>query len=931
MRRITPAQVELCMKTAFMCVLLLLSTAAAQQSVDTAMLHGRIEDPDGASVRGAVLSLRNLSTGRIESVTTGDGGEFRFHYVGAGDYLLKIAADGFAPQELPIRLAIGQAFYLPIRLALPSKAQTLDVTDSAPLVETAKTQFSSLVNESEIKEMPLNGRNYLDLALLVPGVSRTNTGASQRFAETSSVPGTGISVNGQRNLNNSFIVDGLSANDDAAELAGTFYSQDVIREFQVVRSGGIAEFGRASAGFVNIATRGGTNTLHGDLYGYLRNQNLDAKNPLSGTKLPLTQAQYGASLGGPIIRDRTFFFGNFEQTRQNSAGVIVISPVNVSLINAQLSAAGYNGPQLSTGQFPATLHTTNVFTRLDHSVASNDQLSVRYSLYDMDSLNARNVGGLNAVSRAFSLTDRDQSIGINNVWSIAPNFILESRGQYVRSRFDSPPNDLVGPAVNISGVANFGTATFSPTARNIDAAELVNNVTYQKGNHSLKTGVDYLHDLVRIDFPGALQGVYSFSSLSNFLAGKYINYQQAFGEPSTTQNNPNLGLFVEDEWHVRQGLTINAGLRYDLQMLSNLVHTDTNNVSPRVGIAWSPGGDGKTAIRASYGLFFDRLPLRALSNAMQRNGVDYKVAVLTFGQPGAPAFPNVLPAFPSGLLTNITTIDPNIQQSYSQQAGLEVERQLWRSASISVGYNHLRAEKIIMSRNLNVPLDQNVAANKLLFNGGRPDSDFANNSQFQSVGDAWYDGMTVSFNQLATKWASVRLSYTWSKSLDTAGNFFFSTPQDNNNIAAEKGRSDNDQRHRLSISGSLNSPRNAAQSFLRHLTHDWTLSYIYSYTSALPFNTVTGTDRNGDTNANDRPIGVGRNTGVGFTFNSLDLRLSRALKIAEACRLEMSVDAFNVFNHRNDQLPNNVAGPLLGTPTAVGDPRQLQLGLKVAF
>jgi hypothetical protein len=316
---------------------------------------------------------------------------------------------------------------------------------------------------------------------------------------------------------------------------------------------------------------------------------------------------------------------------------------------------------------------------------------------------------------------------------------------------------------------------------------------------------------------------------------------------------------------------------------------------------------------------------------MQRNGVDYQVAVLTFGQPGAPMFPNVLPMFPAGILTNITTIDPNIQQSYSHQAGLEVERQLWKSASIAVGYNHLRGENLIMSRNMNVPLDQNIAANKLLFNGGRPNPNFANNGQFQSIGDSWYDGMTVSFNQMATKWASVRVSYTFSKSLDTAGNFLFSTPQDNSNIAAEKGLSDNDQRHRLSIAGSFTSSQQSAKSWLDHLTHDWLISYIYTYTSALPFNIVTGTDRNGDTNNNDRPIGVGRNTGVSFPFNSLDLRLARAVKLAERWRLEMTADAFNVFNHRNDQLPNNVVGPLLGTPTAVGDPRQVQLGLKVSF
>jgi hypothetical protein len=914
------------------------SALLAQQSVDTAMLHGRVDDPSGAAVANASASIRNVNTGRVETVSSTEAGEYRFHYLPAGDYVLSIAADGFNSYQRDVHLSLGQAFYLPVRLAVTTVRDTVTVTEEAPLVESAKTQFANLVNEREVKDLPLNGRNYLDLALLVPGVSRTNTGAVQRFAETSAVPGTGISVNGQRNLNNSFIVDGLSANDDAAELAGTFYSQEVIREFQVVRSGGIAEFGRASSGIVNIATRSGGNDLHGDLYGYLRNQHLEARSPLSRTKLPLTQAQYGASLSGAIRKERTFYFANFEQTRQNSAGVITIDPANVAFINATLASAHYPGAQISTGEFPSTLHTTNFFARLDHSLAENDQLSARYSFYDVDSLNARSVGGLNAVSRAFSLADRDHSIGVNNIWTVAPNFIVESRAQYVRSRFQSPPNDLVGPAVNISGVANFGTATFSPTARSFDATELVTNVTYQRGRHSFKAGVDYLHNLVAIDFPGALQGVYSFATLDDctegkrcFLNGVYSSYQQAFGDPRTEQSNPNVGIFLQDEWNIRPGLIVNAGLRYDLQFLSDLVHTDANNLSPRIGLAWDPWRDGKTVLRANYGLFFDRLPLRAISNALQRDGVGYRVAVLSFGQPGAPVFPNVLPAFPAGLLTAITTVDPDIQQSYSHQGGFEIERQLWQSAAISVGYNHLRGKQIIMSRNLNVPLDQNIAANRLLFNGGRPDSRFGNNTQFQSIGDSWYDGMTVSFNQRPAQWASVRVSYTFSKALDDAGNFFFSTPQDNNDIAAEKGRSDNDQRHRLTLSGTVSTPSSRAADWRQYLTNGWMLSYIYSYTSSLPFNIQTGTDRNGDTNVNDRPLGVGRNTGEGFPYNSLDVRLARTFRLSESWRLAATADAFNVFNHRNDQLPINVVGAQLGRPQAVGEPRQMQLGLKVSF
>ena len=203
---------------------------------------------------------------------------------------------------------MGQALDLPVKLDVAGVSAQVNIGSDVPIVETVRTQITETIRPNEINELPLNGRNYLDLALLIPGVSPTNTGSNQRFAETSAVPGQGISIAGQRNLYNSFIVDGVSANDDAADLTGTYYSEEVIDQFQVVTSGGIAEFGRASGGVVNILTRSGTNDWRGSLYGFFRNQRFDARNPLAPTKDLLTQAQYGATVGGPLRRERTFFF-----------------------------------------------------------------------------------------------------------------------------------------------------------------------------------------------------------------------------------------------------------------------------------------------------------------------------------------------------------------------------------------------------------------------------------------------------------------------------------------------------------------------------------------------------------------------------------------------------------------------------------------------
>lgn len=914
-----------------------LRPAAAQQNVTSATLSGRVLDTNEAGVGGAIVTVTNTGKNLTWTATTGGDGRFRFSFLPAGDYRLRVTQAGFADLEESFSLNLGQTLDVPLRLTLAAVTGSVNITSDVPLVETARTQVSETIQPREIDSLPLNGRNYLDLALLAPAVSRTNTGNNQRFAETSAVPGTGISIAGQRNLSNSFIIDGLSANDDAAGLAGTFYSQEVIREFQVVTSGGIAEFGRTSGGVLNIVTQSGTNSLNGRLYGFFRNQRLDARHPLAASKDPLTQAQYGASLGGPIRRDNTFFFANFEQTRRNDVSIITIAPANVSVINNRLNVTGYDGPRIRTGQTPGGYDVTNLFARVDHRLSASSLLTARYSLYDISSINSRTVGGLNDVSRGTNLNTLDQTLAASLVTTLSTKSMNEARFQFTRSRLRAPVNDKVGPAVNVQGVASFGTATFSPLARTTGLLEIVDNVTVERGNHSLKGGLDILYNRVDILFPGAAAGVYTFSSLPNFLAGRYVNFQQAFGAPDQFQSNPNLGIFAQDEWRPREGLTINAGLRYDLQWLPRPIETDTNNLSPRIGLAYAPG-NRKTVLRASFGIYFDRVPLRATSNALQRDGLKYKVAVLSFGQAGAPLFPNVLPEFPANLLTSITTIDPKFQNSYSEQASLQIERELNSLTSVSVAYLRLRGLHIIMSRNVNVPTLSAAEATRLgVANLGRPDPRFANISRFESSGNSYYNGLTVSLNRRAARWSSIRFSYTYSKAVDDSGNFFFSTPQNNFDVRDDQGPSDNDQRHKLTLSGTLESPEGRTDSAFSRTLGGFRLSYIFTYSSALPFNILTGTDSNNDTTINDRPQGVGRNTGRGFNFASLDLRLSRKFVFNERFQLEAIAEAFNVLNRTNLQLPNSIFGsgptplPSFRQPTAAGDSRQIQLGLRFSF
>jgi carboxypeptidase family protein len=917
--------------------------SARAQAATSATVTGTVRDASDALVPGATVVVVNHATGQIAETSTDARGQFRLQYLPVGEYHLAVELSGFTTANASLRLGIGDQIDVPIVLKPAAVSESVQVQAAAPLVEARRTELASAITPHDVDSLPLNGRNYLDLALLAPNVSRTNLRTTDRFAETSAVPGTGVSVGGQRNLNNNFVVDGLSANDDAADLAGMYLSQEAVREFEVVTSGGGAEFGRASSGTINVVTQSGTNRHAGRAYEFFRNDRLDEQNPLATRKDPLNQHQFGLTLGGPIARDRAFWFGNVERTQQDRTGIVTIAPSSVSAVNGELDRVDYRGPRVSTGNFATGYTTTNAFARVDYQASNASRLQVRYNLYDVTSVNARNVTGLSDVSRGTALDDTDQTTAASYLTTISSRTFNEARGQYTRSRLGAPVNDPVGPAVSIAGVANFGTSTSSPTGRDADVVQIIDTLTLQRGAHLVKAGADVLYNRIAILFPGALQGSYTFTTLANFQRGVYQQYQQAFGEPSVAQRNPNLGLFAQDEWRLRPDLTVNGGVRYDLQWLPDPVRLDRDNVSPRVGVAYAPG-DGRTVYRASGGLYFDRIPLRATSNAIQRDGTRYQTAVLSAGQAGGPAWPGVLAAFPAGVLVSISTINPAVQNQYSQQAGVQVERAIGAVLSAQVGYSYVRGHAILMSRNVNVPtLTAAEASARGIANLGRPDPGYGNVSQYDSIGDSWFHGLTASLETRRAAWGSLRASYTLSRAQDDAGNAFFQTPQTQNDILADRGPSDNDQRHRLVVSGTFGDGQGES---VRHALRGFQIGWVYSYGSALPFNIVTGADNNNDTTVNDRPAGVGRNSGRMPCFTdptrtcgtkTFDMRVSRGFAFGQTHRVEILVEGFNLFNRANVVNVNNTIGnnpapsPTFQQVTAVGDMRQLQLGVRWSF
>jgi len=468
------------------------------------------------------------------------------------------------------------------------------------------------------------------------------------------------------------------------------------------------------------------------------------------------------------------------------------------------------------------------------------------------------------------------------------------------------------------------------------------------GAHAIRAGVDFLFNDDTITYPRSFRGSYSFASLSNFFAGTYNNsgFTQTFHAAVASQTNPNAGFYVQDEWKADSHLTFNLGVRYDVQFLQT-ISTDPDNVSPRAGFAWTPFASRNTVLRGSFGLFYDRVPLRPLANALlsATNTVDpaslRQVSVsLSPAQAGAPVFPNILGTLllPPGVLFNFTTMDRHMQNAYAEQGSFEIEQRIGAKSTLSAGYQHLRGLHLIASINQNVPACVASGNN----NGCRPNPNFGNDSQYSPAGDSHYDGLHVSFLQRPARWGSFRISYTWSKALDDVGEFFFSSPIDNFNIWRDYGRSDDDQRHRAVFNGSVHSSLDRAKTPWEWMSHGFELSGTLQYYSALPLNITTGSNTVQGSAARPTIAGayIARNSGTGFDFLNVNFRVSRSISIGEHLKLQWLGEAFNALNHLNGLTRNGTFGtgayPLDPLPafrqiTAVADPRTLQLAVRAQF
>jgi len=848
----------------FCCILWLLSFWAGTlwaQSAATAELHVTVKDPKGAVVGNATVTVRNEAQNFQRITASKPNGEYSFPLLPPGKYSVTAEAQGFGKFVAEnVAVTVGQIAELPVTLQVAAAKETVNVSAEAELVETQRSSSTTTIDQERIDNLPINGRNYINFALTDSQVSRDDA------PSIGAAPTSGLNFSGERARNNLVNVDGADAVDNSTNGIRSTVSQEAVQEFQIINNSYAAEYRQASGGVVNIITRAGSNDFHGDIFGYLRNRNLQADNPFSTVSSPAyTRTQAGVTFGGPIKKDKTFFFFSYEGTWRHESGfssigannfglvpfdsalvgrpfgILQLTPNQVGFIQAAAanpdptfqgaltnymflaggsSAVAVNGSlppalgglpifptssaplptsfvplQSLVGNFPVSERTDLYSLRIDHSISNNNRLMLRAGVSPSNvtgiQVNAQGPQnfGQNAFSRTSEQVYHDFSIAAQDTLTIGNNKENEFRFQYSRRglRYDFSHGPGGGNvAVNIPGFAFFGREPFSFVDRIEQRYQATDNFAIIKGSHNIKFGLDLNYLPLTADFTVNFGGVYNFgelgvpgfpsdfpalSPIQAYGAGLPQNFIQGVGNPHDSFTNTAIGAFLQDSWRVKPNLTLNYGVRYDVELTPTFgainslsqsaqdflgivqgIPRDTNNFAPRIGLAWDPGSNGKTVVRASYGLFYDH-PLLALAfDSDVADGAQAPQLVLFPGAPGpctpgfgnlnaSNAFQGLLSCLPASFnyLPNEQRFNPQpnapsifvgqqylsagvplaiqpfgfptgkrFEYGYSQQSNLTVERDLGHDLAISLQYN------FNAGKHLNRPINTNTVRPDLL-------------------------------------------------------------------------------------------------------------------------------------------------------------------------------------------------------------------------
>jgi hypothetical protein len=752
--RIGCVWISLCL---ILSVLLAVSPAVYGQAASgTASMSGSVLDPSGAVMPGVDVEVRNVGTNTARNLQSNDVGRWEAIGLPPGDYEVKATKQGFATLlRKGITLSVGERALVDLTLQVSSTATTMTVDANTAVVETEKTDVSTVVNLTDVMNLPMNGRRWDSFTLSTPGVS--NDG------------GYGLlSFRGMSGLYNNNMIDGMDNNQaffsEAKGRTRLSYgiSTEAIQEFQVGTSAFSAQYGRSAGGVVNAVTKSGVNDLHGGFFYLIRDDSLNAANPVGGPQLialglaakpPDRRQQFGPNLGGAIKKNKLFYFLSYDEQLRNFPATVI--PYASNFLSGSGTAPGYGnavsffqsmvGPQARQGNQWVGL------AKVDWNATDRNQFSSTVNILRWDSPNGIQTAPTHGYDASANGSDNVANETVIGRWtaSITPTFFSDLRAQWGRDFETQMPNGP-GPYISVTNGINFGMANFLPRAAYPDEKrwQVSQNLSWIHGRHTLKFGYDLtgVNDLMINLYQGG--GQYNFSTLNDFaldcgnpsfplpmqncvsapnppsgIVGKhYSSYNQAFdtlGLGGKTQFNTfDMAYYVEDTFRPVSSLTLTLGLRYDLQTMPSLtgnpdlpltqkLNTDTNNFGPRVGISWDPSGKQKTVIRLGGGMYYGRTQNSTLVNLITNNGVRFKSYSFIPTTAGSPIFPNVLPSVPtgSGVKSDVVFATKDFANPIIYQTQFSIEQEVFHNFTLSAIYMLNRGQRmpVFVDTNLFAP------------------------------------------------------------------------------------------------------------------------------------------------------------------------------------------------------------------------------------
>lgn len=860
-----------------------LATVAFGQS--TATLQGTITDQKGSVVPGAKVTVRNQATGIERTSQTDTDGNYQIAALPVGLYSVQVEAQGFKGQLVSdLSVEVGRTIVKNFPLDVGAIEQKVNVTADTPIIETATTSVGTVINQRTVQEIPLNGRHFVDLGLLIPG-SVTPPQNGFLTAPLRGQGSFGLNTAGGREDTVNFMINGVNLNDQVQNQITFQPSINTVQEFKVDNSTFSAEYGRSSGAIVNIATRSGANDFHGEAFEFLRNDVLDARNFFDATKPPFRRNQFGGNLGGPIKKNQTFFFASYEGLRQRQ-GLTLTSNV---LTNAQrasvtnptvakllplipvATSVDASGVGKFTGSGTAPVNLDQWTGDVTHSIGANDRLHGYYA-FQRDQRGEPSLQGNTLPGFGDTRQSRRQIFTLNETHTFGPKMVNEARLGFNRIHITFTPNLQVNPTdfsindglnqniglpqISITGFNfNIGGPAGFPQGRADTVIVLSDTVSYLRGNHSLKFGGEwrrFYNNNFNLD-----TGTFTFANVGNFIAGNASSFAVTLGDRASSIEQGALGLYVQDNYKMRPNLTFELGLRYDWNMtpterfnrfvvfdpltrtlvqvgsggLDQVYHQNATNFQPRLGVAWDPFKDGKTSVRAAYAILTDQ-PVTNLVTPLTGNP---PLATPLTISAGSITFANA--ATVAGLAgLSPSSVDPNFDNAYVQSWNLNIQRAITPTIAVTAGYYGSKGTHLRIARNINQPVNggarpmPNISTASTI----RPGAVLGNITELESTGNSSYNAMWLTASKRLSRGMQFNASYTWSKSIDyTSLNSQGVIVQDSYNEQANRGLSDFDARHRFVISGLYELPFHRNQ-----LVDGWQLSAIVQSQTGNPVTIV---------------------------------------------------------------------------------------------